>query len=312
MEMDCIPAGMELFPAFDEEQFEFIKRIIDDCDYYVLMIGGRYGSTTPEGLSFTEKEYDYAVEKGIKVIALIHESPESIASGKTEQDPVLQGRLKEFREKVKKGRLVKFWSAADQLPGILVLSLMKTIKTYPALGWVRGGISTSKELLEEINELRKENEILKNRVLSVSNSTIPTISDLATLEHIYIVRVTFRTSMGAPRLDFSLDLPFSKYFSLIAPHLMEHPTDSTVKSTLSRRLVSVYNAKANVHTASINDEDYQTLKLQFKAFDLVDLNYTTSGSGDKTLVWTLTDKGLSTLMSLKVVRNALADDQVIE
>lgn len=44
--MDCIPAGMELFPATDEEQFEFIKRVIDDCDYYLLIIGGRYGSTT--------------------------------------------------------------------------------------------------------------------------------------------------------------------------------------------------------------------------------------------------------------------------
>lgn len=26
MKMDCIPAGMELFPAMDEEQFEFIKK----------------------------------------------------------------------------------------------------------------------------------------------------------------------------------------------------------------------------------------------------------------------------------------------
>jgi hypothetical protein len=60
MEMDCIPAGMELFPATDEEQWEFIKRIIDDCD--LLIIGGRYGSTTDEGISYTEKEYDYAVE----------------------------------------------------------------------------------------------------------------------------------------------------------------------------------------------------------------------------------------------------------
>ena len=33
MEMDCIPAGMELFPALDEEQFEFIKKVIDDSDY---------------------------------------------------------------------------------------------------------------------------------------------------------------------------------------------------------------------------------------------------------------------------------------
>lgn len=26
MELDCIPAGMEIFPAIDEEQFEFIKK----------------------------------------------------------------------------------------------------------------------------------------------------------------------------------------------------------------------------------------------------------------------------------------------
>jgi Domain of unknown function (DUF4062) len=59
MRMDCIPAGMELFPAIDEEQFEFIKKVIDGCDYYVLIIGGRYGSLTPEGISYTKKEYDY-------------------------------------------------------------------------------------------------------------------------------------------------------------------------------------------------------------------------------------------------------------
>ena len=28
MEMDCIPAGMELFPAADEEQWDFIKKVI--------------------------------------------------------------------------------------------------------------------------------------------------------------------------------------------------------------------------------------------------------------------------------------------
>jgi hypothetical protein len=50
IETDCIPAGMELFPAADEEQLEFIKRVIDDCDYYLLIIGGRYGSLSPEAL----------------------------------------------------------------------------------------------------------------------------------------------------------------------------------------------------------------------------------------------------------------------
>ncbi|PYS80291.1 MAG: hypothetical protein DMF70_11270 [Acidobacteria bacterium] len=137
MEMDCIPSGMELFPAADEEQWQFIKRVIDDCDYYLLIIGGRYGSTTPEGMSYTEKEYDYAIEKGKKVVALLHANPDEIPMGKSEGDPEMRGRLKGFREKVAANRLVKFWRTADELPGLVALSLSKTIRTYPAVGWIR-------------------------------------------------------------------------------------------------------------------------------------------------------------------------------
>ncbi|MDR9828507.1 DUF4062 domain-containing protein [Vibrio sp. FNV 38] len=43
LELDCIPAGMELFPATDEDAWSLIKEIIDNCDYYILIIGGKYG-----------------------------------------------------------------------------------------------------------------------------------------------------------------------------------------------------------------------------------------------------------------------------
>ena len=61
------PAGMEWFPSIDEEQFEYIKQVIDDSDYYVLILGGSYGSIASDGKSYTEKEYDYAVETGKKI-----------------------------------------------------------------------------------------------------------------------------------------------------------------------------------------------------------------------------------------------------
>src|SRR5262245_33865331 len=92
MELDCIPAGMELFPAADEEQFQFIKRVIDDCDYYIVIVGGRYGSTTPEGVSFTEKEYDYALERGLKVLAFVHEQPGKLSVEKSDTDSDLLKR----------------------------------------------------------------------------------------------------------------------------------------------------------------------------------------------------------------------------
>ena len=100
MKMDCIAAGKELFPALDEEQFQSIRRVIDDCDYYLLIIGGRYGSVTEEGISYTEKEYDYAVEKSIKVLALIHGAPDKIPFGKSEETATARKKLDAFREKV--------------------------------------------------------------------------------------------------------------------------------------------------------------------------------------------------------------------
>jgi hypothetical protein len=42
LELDCIPAGMELFPAASEDQWTLIKKVIDDCDYYMAIVAGRY------------------------------------------------------------------------------------------------------------------------------------------------------------------------------------------------------------------------------------------------------------------------------
>lgn len=38
---NCIPAGMEAFVAADDEQFNIIKKVIDLCDFYILVIGNR-------------------------------------------------------------------------------------------------------------------------------------------------------------------------------------------------------------------------------------------------------------------------------
>lgn len=88
LQADAIPAGMELFPASDSQKFDLIKRVIDLCDYYVVIVGGRYGSVDVEDqLSYTEKEYDYAVERGIPVMAFLHSDPGSLTANQTELEP---------------------------------------------------------------------------------------------------------------------------------------------------------------------------------------------------------------------------------
>ena len=44
---------MELFLAINDSQWNLIKELIDDCDYYILIVGGRYGSLNKEGISYT-------------------------------------------------------------------------------------------------------------------------------------------------------------------------------------------------------------------------------------------------------------------
>src|SRR3954468_4936174 len=96
--LDCIPSGMELFPASDDDQWTLIKRVIDDCDYYLVIIAGRYGSMR-DGVGYTEMEYDYAVSQHKPVIAFLHSEPGTIKVENTDKDAKAEEKLLAFRQK---------------------------------------------------------------------------------------------------------------------------------------------------------------------------------------------------------------------
>jgi hypothetical protein len=300
MEMDCIPSGMELFPAADEEQFEFIKKIIDDCDYYLLIIGGRYGSTTSEGISYTEKEYDYAIEKGLKVVALLHQNPDSIPAGKTDKDAELAERLSAFRDKVQTNRLVKFWKSADELPGIVSLSLSKTIKTYPAVGWIRGNTSASSDVLEEVNALRKRNDELQAALAAATPTQQSHVQNIAGLDEVFQMSGSYKTRYDGQFYHWDSKLTFGKMFALIAPHLIEHPSDELVQIHLQR---AILNHQGKQHSESkLDNQSFQTFKIQLQALGLIDLRYTQTVKGGMALFWSLTPMGTQAMIQLRAIR----------
>lgn len=165
-----IPAGMEMFSASNDEQFEYIKKIIDTCDYYVLIIGGRYGTINPNtGISFTEQEYDYAFSKNIPILAFLHRSPHDLPASKRDDDK--RKSLETFRAKVSRNRLCKMWDNINNLATSVIISLMDETSKNPQLGWTRGSSSEleldNEKLLKEIqthiatiDELKLDNERL--------------------------------------------------------------------------------------------------------------------------------------------------------
>lgn len=157
LELDCIPSGMELFPAADMAQWELIKRVIDECDYYVVIIGGRYGSIGPETKSYTQMEYEYAALLRKPVVAFLHKDPGSLPESKKEKTSEAQKKLTDFRALVQL-RMCKYWTSADNLAAGVTQSLVKLKEDNPAAGWVRGdstGIFYD-ELAGLEKQLRKE------------------------------------------------------------------------------------------------------------------------------------------------------------
>jgi Domain of unknown function (DUF4062) len=298
IEMDCIPAGMELFPASDEEQFQFIKRVIDDCDYYLLIIAGRYGSTTAEGISYTEKEYDHAVSIGLKVIALIHENPDEIPMGKSEKDALAREKLEEFRRKVASGRLVKYWKSADQLPGLVTMSLVHAIKMYPAVGWVRANKAVSVELLSEVNELRKQVATLQ----AAASEFKPRVENLAGLEDKIDLRGTYRSKYYTGTIPWKATYTWGEIFACMSPYLVGIPNDEFVKSILTHDAINRSGRSADYENPIMDDQLFRTVAVQLTALGLVKIDYSPTVSGGMGLFWSNTPFGERTMMELRTVK----------
>ena len=159
---DCIPAGMEAFVATDVEQFEVIKKVIDLCDYYILIIGQRYGSINQDtGISYTEMEYDYAIKNKIPVLVFVLDEQIVLPDDKKENEPDKVERLKAFRAKALTNRLCSIWKNTDELVGKVAVSIMTAKETIERPGWQRGTDFDEASLRRTIMKLQEENENLK-------------------------------------------------------------------------------------------------------------------------------------------------------
>ena len=165
LELNHFPVGMEQFPAVGIPPIELIKQVLKDCDYYILIIGARYGSINKEsGISYTEEEYNYACSLGIPVIAFLPSDPNSFPISKLDKDNrnLKLQKLEDFKENVKNGGIsIKYWNNADNLQSLVLASIPNAIKFQPRKGWVRADTKVSGMEKEDFDKLKEEIGILR-------------------------------------------------------------------------------------------------------------------------------------------------------
>lgn len=298
------PVGMEAFPAADEEQFSFIKSIIKQCDYYVLIISGRYGSLALDGKSYTQKEYEYAKEIGVPVLLMVREKREELPANKTEAIPENKKKLEQFIQDASTGRIRKGWETIDGLKLAVREALDHAKATKPRPGWVRGGHSTSAENLQMIISLREENDALKKKL----EDTTPKIllpKNLAGLETKIKISGSHmvRTRSSRIRENFFFTISLGDVFSMIAPHLILPKIDSSVEKIIAALVVDREYPDENSSAASIDDGVFQKIKIQLSALNLITIGAGETSGGGVGLFWELTGLGKQEMFSRIAIVN---------
>ena len=106
-----------------------------------MIVAGKYGSTLPDGTSYTENEYNYAILKKIPVLPFLHKDTNKLEGSKLELDnPTKRERLQQFRKKLEGSHGCNYWIDGNELASRVTHSLNDYAKEYPAIGWIRGDV----------------------------------------------------------------------------------------------------------------------------------------------------------------------------
>lgn len=120
----------------------------------MVIVAGKYGSEADDGISYTEKEYDYAVQLGKPVMGFLFKDLGELKGNLLEEDPVRREKLRVFREKVARSKLVKFYVSPEDLKAHVWQALATAFLQKPQTGWIRATNARRAEDLEEINRLQ--------------------------------------------------------------------------------------------------------------------------------------------------------------
>lgn len=298
LKMDCIPCAMELFPASNEEQFEFIKKIINDCDYFVLILAGKYGSTNQDGVSYTELEFKYALENKIPIISFIHENLDSIPNSKFEHDEKKAEKLKAFIELARE-KLCNFWTTKEQLAQKVSLSMNQLINDFPAIGWVRADLVSNKETLKELYD---ENQKLKKDLNNISLTKKILSADEQ-------IDVAFSYTLNSKDESIIERMTLNEILKLVGSKLIENQPRYVIEEELGWQIEKKYSSESNskesfgiVHCTAvhISEKSMNEILLKLLTLKYIDIYHThfIDNQNETKDTYSLTESGRDALLRL--------------
>lgn len=292
MELNHMPYGMEAFPAANETQWEWIKRAIRESDYYIVIIGGKYGSVNPKTeISYTEMEYRYAEEVGVPTIAFLVDSSVDLPKSKIETDPIKAEKLQKFKDYIENNKLRKSYISKEDLKSKVIVSFMQLINSCPRTGWIRANSLKNYTSNDEVIRLMKENAELKKR-LSESNSFELNLDSLAKGQDKYKLKFRYSNNPIDAWIEAEMEISWDELFHLIGSELYNR---KMIKNENLYNAINHYiERKNNIYSAELSQNSLTEILVQFDTLDYIERNLGNN--------WELSDKGYKYFLHMSVVR----------
>ena len=293
----CFPIGMEYFPAANEDQMAIIKRLIDGCDYYIFILGGKYGSVEEKsGKSYTQLEYEYAVSKNIPVAAFFHKEINKLPMEKCEQSDEKRKKLDSFTKQVQK-KLCKGWANPYELAFGIVTSLDYMFENYPRKGWVPGGDSDTLNLLKEISQLRKQKEELQTQILDLKGGAIVDRGNLKHGSDIFEIVMVTPVNPFDPEEGEAMTLKWTwdNIFCLIAESFMTPVPAKMVADIIGDK---IYDATED-EEFRVSEESAKSIVVQFVALGYMQIRTNEVYQSGVESYYVLTKEGVDYYVNLK-------------
>ena len=118
---NLFPLMMERDFATIEDPIEYSLNLVRDAEIYVGIFALRYGyvpddpERNPDGLSITELEYRFAMQRDIPVLIFIMADDHQIEAGNIETDSAKMLKLNRLKEELRAKHVVGFYRSAEDL-----------------------------------------------------------------------------------------------------------------------------------------------------------------------------------------------------
>jgi hypothetical protein len=306
--LGCLPCGLDLHPV-GATAWNAIKKQIDECDYYIVLLGSRYGSLSPSGISYTHMEYVYASTKQKPILVLMHDTPETRPEAFQEKMPERRRQFSDFRQLLSKG-LVAGWNDSRSLETAVRRYLPQIIKTHPSAGWVRATSLGSPEQAKEIERLKQRVAELEQEREQKAVQQSSALGALAQGQDLFEVSYKCKAYAAGNCEDVPAksQLSWNAIFASFAPFLSQPQHEDFIAAKIAERvqegaLKDIQVTRPKTHAVTdvvIASLCFNSIKIQFRTLGLI----RRIPRDDSKIWWQLTAAGEQHLTSQLAVRRS--------